>query len=509
MISRSAELFDQHDLEDRVREIFHEIDTNGDGMIDEEELTNALEKLCFTESELSNDSNKQRILSEFAKIDGDNDGAIDFNEFVLYYNNMLSFQMHEYDATSKAGTSVDLWSRGDMSAYRKLVNKLLKRKKISQNDYDHIEYMFKSKFCLLDLKMAISKYRRSESILPLRRFLDKCSSTIERRKTLDDEYWNLDPKEILLYDEVMEVMVQKHEITQAEKIRVDQMLKNNIQAVEIKAAFFEYEMNPGDVHLLKKILELNEYTPESKNFDIAHQKTNVHGVDYHVPVMKHNEHSKEQFMGLMSAANVFYASPDVEFDPEMIMQLKHVVDMLHKRGFLNKELAIKAKQCITDRDSQCIYALYKYDTDFERLNTYLKFKMNDKAKEQKIATMSKRHQHIRQSLEADRLERRNSLEVHQLSLGGIDQIKKSRESALSAEMEAANRKKVIDDNNSNDDEGLRKKKKAKKKIPRWKQLYDCKFESYKVILERERGEEKSLKNRIKQRKTSKYVVQQG
>ena len=155
MISRSAELFDQHDLEDRVREIFHEIDTNDDGMIDEEELTNALEKLCFTASELSNDSNKQRILSEFAKIDEDNDGAIDFNEFVLYYNNMLSFQMHEYDATSKAGTSVDLWSRGDMSAYRKLVNKLLKRKKISQNDYDHIEYMFKSKFCLLDLKMAI------------------------------------------------------------------------------------------------------------------------------------------------------------------------------------------------------------------------------------------------------------------------------------------------------------------------------------------------------------------
>ena len=153
--------------------------------------------------------------------------------------------------------------------------------------------------------------------------------------------------------------------------------------------------------------------------------------------------------------------------------------------------------------------MYKYDTDFERLNTYLKFKMNDKAKEQKIATMSKRHQHIRQSLEADRLERRNSLEVHQLSLGGIDQIKKSRESALSAEMEAANRKKVIDDNNSNDDEGLRKKKKAKKKIPRWKQLYDCKFESYKVILERETGAKKSLKNRIKQRKTSKYVVQQG
>ena len=80
---------------------------------------------------------------------------------------------------------------------------------------------------------------------------------------------------------------------------------------------------------------------------------------------------------------------------------------------------------------------------------------------------------------------------------------------IHGEMEAANRKKVIDDNNSNDDEGLRKKKKAKKKIPRWKQLYDCKFESYKVILERERGEEKSLKNRIKQRKTSKYVVQQG
>ena len=69
MISRSAELFDQHDLEDRVREIFHEIDTNDDGMIDEEELTNALEKLCFTASELSNDSNKRRILSEFAKID--------------------------------------------------------------------------------------------------------------------------------------------------------------------------------------------------------------------------------------------------------------------------------------------------------------------------------------------------------------------------------------------------------------------------------------------------------
>ena len=40
MISKTASMFDQHDVEDRVREIFHEIDANGDGVIDEEELVN-------------------------------------------------------------------------------------------------------------------------------------------------------------------------------------------------------------------------------------------------------------------------------------------------------------------------------------------------------------------------------------------------------------------------------------------------------------------------------------
>jgi hypothetical protein len=507
MISKTASMFDQHDVEDRVREIFHEIDANGDGVIDEEELVNALEKLCFTATELSNEANKERILSEFKKIDKDNDGSIDFNEFVLYYNNMLSFQMHECNSTSKAGTSVDLWSRGDMSAYEKVIDKLLKRKKISRLDYDHIKYMFETKFCLLDLKMAISKYRRSESILPLKRFLDKFRPTIQQRKALDEEYWNLDPKEILHCDEVMNKMIEKKQITIAEKIRVDQMLKQNIQTVELKAAFFEYEHNPDDVHLLKNILELNESTIlESKNFNI--KQANVVGANCTVPVMDNKYHSKEQFMSLMTAASVFYATPDIEFDTEMIMQMKHIVDMLHKRGFLNKDLATKAKHCIQNGDPQCIYALYKYDTDFERLNTYLKFKIDDASKEAKNASISKRHQSLRDSLEADRLERLSCLEAHQESLGGTESIKKSRNLAKSKQKEKELKARGITTSINNN---TTLKKKKQKKIPRWKQLYNCKFESYAVILEHginESGKQNTPYSKVNKNTYSKYVVNQ-
>ena len=504
MISKTAAMFDQHDLEDRVREIFHEIDANGDGVIDEEELVNALEKLCFTATELSNEENKERMLSEFKKIDEDNDGSIDFNEFVLYYNNMLSFQMQEYNSTSKAGTSVDLWSRGDISAYAKLIDKLLKRKKISQLDYDHIKYMFDTKFCLLDLKMAISKYRRSESILPLKRFLDKFGPTIERRKALDQEYWNLDPKEILRYDEVMNKMIEKKQISLAEKNRVDQMLKNNIQTVEIKAVFFEYERNPDDVHLLKKILELNENTIlKSKNFNV--KQANVGAAGCTVPVLDHNYHSKEQFMSLMDAASKFYATPDIEFDPEMIIQMKHIVDMLLKRGFLDKVLAEKAKQCIQNRDAQCIYALYKYDTDFERLNTYLKFKIDSTVKEAKNASITKRHQSIRDSLEADRLERLSYLEAHQESLGGIESIKRSRSIAKAKQQEIQ-----LNASASTNNDNKKPKKKKQNKIPRWKQLYNCKFESYAVILEHgineQHGKQKTRYSKVKKNSHSKYVV---
>ena len=61
------------------------------------------------------------------------------------------------------------------------------------------------------------------------------------------------------------------------------MLKNNIQTVEIKAVFFEYERNPDDVHLLKKILELNENTIlKSKNFNV--KQANVGAAGCTVPV---------------------------------------------------------------------------------------------------------------------------------------------------------------------------------------------------------------------------------
>ena len=55
------------------------------------------------------------------------------------------------------------------------------------------------------------------------------------------------------------------------------------------------------------------------------------------------------------------------------------------------------------------------------------------------------------------------------------------------------------------------KKKKQKKIPRWKQLYNCKFESYAVILEHginESGKQNTPYSKVNKNTYSKYVVNQ-
>ena len=71
--------------EDRARELFHEFDTNKDGVIDMDELKEMSKAL-----ELDKDEDlRNRMEEEFMIMDVDGSGGVDFPEFVTYYNKML------------------------------------------------------------------------------------------------------------------------------------------------------------------------------------------------------------------------------------------------------------------------------------------------------------------------------------------------------------------------------------------------------------------------------------
>ena len=62
-----------------------------------------MDRLCHSDQQ-------SVFLAEFHKIDEDDSGGIDFNEFVEYYNNMMAFQLSESSSSHVAGISNLHWS---------------------------------------------------------------------------------------------------------------------------------------------------------------------------------------------------------------------------------------------------------------------------------------------------------------------------------------------------------------------------------------------------------------
>ena len=124
-----------------------------------------------------------------------------------------------------------------------------------------------------------------------------------------------------------------------------------------------------------------------RRFELAHKVvTHEKGHKVMLPVLSHKRHSKEQYMSLCKAADLFYSdsSPNtVEFDEDVLQKLLHVVDMLQKHNFLSNSLAAKAKEFVMKGDKYIVYALYKYDTNFDSLEAYLRYKTTDDERIQK------------------------------------------------------------------------------------------------------------------------------
>ena len=478
----SQNLLDAEDAEDRVRQIFNDIDTNGDGLIDEDELVAAMDRLCH--------SDQQNVfLAEFHKIDEDDSGGIDFNEFVEYYNNMMAFQLSESSSSQVAGISVQIWSSGDLSVYAKLSEKLFKRNKISKDDIENIRYMFDTKFCLLDLKMALCKYRRSESILPLRRFLDKIDSAVTRHRALEDHFWVLHPDETADYTSITNRLFEKKEITYQQKEQLLAMIKTKSEPTELKAAFILYKTENNIKMLMNLLSVFGQQKQSGGKYSVKQTTSEFDGKMVKHNALYHDNHDKEYNLSLMKAANLFYGSSgSVAFDDTLVEGMHHVVDGLKEQGFLNAKLAKKAKVCLEKRDKYAIYALYRYDSDFSRLNTYLKLKVDDEEKDERKKAREERYQERKREHEAELEERRMHLLQQQEVLGGQTEIKRRRDSKLAEE------KRLAEEAARYKQEEEERAKQAKQKqsregnaagAPRWMKLYEMKFKSISIVLEAE------------------------
>lgn len=480
--------------EERAREIFQEFDANADGIIDMDELTEMLTALGLDkqagsgneggedgEDDEGADSWRQRMLDEFAAMDEDGSGGVDFPEFVQYYNKMLAYQSGEVHGHSHGGDATDFW--GDdagVVGFERLMGKLLKRNKINQQQHDMVLFMLHSRFMILDIKIALASYKRAETILPLKRLLAKVGEEVMHRMTLSDKFWSMSPSEIQLCAAKTDELCSAGKITYDEKSRLHLLLENRFCMTELKAGF-EAVFTVGHVSLLKQAVRvsysaaLKEHAEvlggrgsgggpgqsgggqprkvsisgnrqmehlirkgsimdthrarlrgnsmvrlpaidggisrlnssgsglapsvdgiglHDRRFDLAHKVvTHERGHKVMLPVLSHKRHSKEQYLSLCKAADMFYSdgpTATVEFDEDVLQKLLHVVDMLQKHSFLSNALASKAKEFVLRGDKYIVYALYKYDTNFDSLEAYLRYKMTDDERIQKEVSMAQR-----------------------------------------------------------------------------------------------------------------------
>jgi hypothetical protein len=132
-----------------------------------------------------------------------------------------------------------------------------------------------------------------------------------------------------------------------------------------------------------------------QRFDLRHKTVkNQTGHKVVLPVLSHKRHNKQQYLALCKAADLFYSgdgsNAGVHFDEDVLQKLLHVVDMLQKHKFLSSSLAEKAKEFVMKGDKYIVYALYKYDTNFDSLEAYLRYKMTDDERMQREVVMAQK-----------------------------------------------------------------------------------------------------------------------
>ena len=154
---------------------------------------------------------------------------------------------------------------------------------------------------------------------------------------------------------------------------------------------------------------------------------------------------------------------------------------ISRHGFLRDQLALKAKQFVLEGDKYIVYALYKYDTNFDGLEAYLKYKMDDHDIAVRKSLQEQNRLKKQQAVEEFMAERRDVLSrAREIHADGIERNRLIRkglvEDPLSASR-AANIQKMSRDEDEEENAS------TKEYVPRWLLLYRAKFESYSSLLD--------------------------
>ena len=505
----SAELVDRmREREAMAKDLFMQYDTNGDGVLDFEEMTTMVRDLLPDIDEEGEEAMRQ----EFVSLDRDGNENIDFPEFVLYYNKMISYQGGNTHSYEQGGAATDFWGAGDQQNHHRLIKRLHGRKKLTDDEFHRITFMLNSKYMILDLKAAFAFYNRAETILPLKRLLKKVGPQVDQQRSLAKKFWSMSHAEIDSAKSQADQWQAMGIITFDEYLQLRDLLDRRVMMTELKAV-----MDTNNTNLLKQVLRaakdqdqeagdklyssnqtfhrtsskqalsfgesgflppIESVGVNDRNFELTYAplKHNTRSHSVMVPTLNHRTMTKPEYLSFCKTVNKFMGDDeDVMFDDDVVQKLLHVVAGLVAAGFLSGRLANKAKEFIREGDRFVVYAIYQYDKAPGALTTYLLYKQNEEDKIRKEVKGMRRNIQRRKSMDLFMAERKEVLALaRQQHATGIQQHRDHKEALVQAEHDAAEEEERL----KNEEEEHRKQTHK----PRWLLLYEAKFTSYNDLL---------------------------
>ena len=538
---------DSEDVYERMRkreamakDLFMQYDSNGDGVLDFEEMVHMVLDLLPS---YTPDEGRRIMRREFLALDRDGSENIDFPEFVSYYNKMLSYQSGSSHAFHEGGAATDFWSSdsslGGHNDHARVLKRLHQRKKLDDAEYERAMYMLESKFYILDLKVALATYKRAETTLPLKRLLKNAKQEVDKQRKLASKFWTMSQGEIENGRSKADQWQAMGVITFDEYLQLRDLLDRRLMMTEIKAV-----MDTDDTDLLKKVLQnakdeemrnmeeqsnshtqlMSNLTPltssshstslyssssapafhssynESENRksylpdidkvgvgDRTFQLSNS-VVDHDmlgpkvVPTLSHKTMTKHEYLTFCKNVNMFMGEDeDVVFDDDVIQKLTRVIDGLVAAGFLTVGLGNKAKEFIMKGDRYIVYAIYQYDDKPGALTSYLTYKQSEDDKIKKEVKGIRKNIARRKSIDAFMQERKDVLTLARRQYADdIKRIQDEKKAAAEKEKrEAAEREELA---NKKQKELNNKNKRLESSKPRWLLLYEAKFSSYNDLL---------------------------
>ena len=233
-----------------AKDLFMQYDSNGDGVLDFNEMVQMVLDLLPSYGPAEG---RAIMRKEFMALDRDGSSSIDFPEFVIYYNKMISYQGGNTHSYEEGGSSTDFWSSDGTDGaqqHAKVLYKLHQRKKLNDEEYKRASYMLKARFMILDLKVALATYKRAETTIPLKRLLRQTQHDVDQQMTLSAKFWSMTAEEIDNAKSKSDQWQAMGIISFDEYLQLRDLLDRRVMMTEIKAV-----MDTNDTNLLKNVLQ--------------------------------------------------------------------------------------------------------------------------------------------------------------------------------------------------------------------------------------------------------------